>query len=79
MAEVILSLILPACYFTMAPSLLTLFISICEYHRAFFEMFKFQIKEIDKINTSELIGLQKNAHIKQSIHNSIVFHNSVKV
>lgn len=62
-------------YLSVNPAFLTLFISFCHYHRAFYKMFELKFQKID-----ELIETKPNHkyEIKKMILDSISFHLSVK-
>lgn len=70
------------CDITLVPYLLvillflTFFVSICEYHRAFYELFQSQIDEVN----FEVLGnsYQTYYYVKKSLRKSIFFHISVK-
>lgn len=76
MGEVTFSIILVIGYLTANPAFLGLFISFCEYNRAFYEMFH---NQFDVINASAKSSDRKNKHtVKILIIEAIKFHISVK-
>lgn len=60
-------------YLLVNPAFATLFSSICEYHRAFQQMFKARFDEIN-----EQTKLKRFSSVKLSLIKSISFHLSVK-
>lgn len=73
--EVIFCLITVGFFVFVNPSFLTFFISICEYHRAFYKMFQGQINEVDVM--VQMRPCQYQA-VKKMLHQSISFHVSAK-
>lgn len=68
--EVFFSAIALASYLLVNVAFLTLFGSLCEYHRAFYQMFQDQMNRMDE--------LHQNNDIKQQLHQSILHHGSVQ-
>lgn len=76
MAEMTFSIILVIGYLTTNPAFLGLFISFCEYNRAFYEIFH---NQFDVINGSAKSTERKHNHkVKILIIEAIKFHISVK-
>lgn len=75
MAESILNFFIIASYFLSVLSLLTLFISICKYHNAFYKMFKHQLISIDAETSSRSFP---NNRLTMLLNETIFFHGSAK-
>lgn len=71
-AEALIGTFTPFFYFLADPTFLTLFISICEFHRAFYEIFRVQMDALSMLDPC------KRDEIKASLYKSILFHASVK-
>lgn len=76
MGEMTFSIILVIGYLTANPAFLGLFISFCEYNRAFYEMFHKQFDVIDALAKSS--KRKQNHKVKLLIVEAIKFHISVK-
>lgn len=74
-AEGIYSMIAVGFYLIIAPKFLALFVSVCEYHRAFYQMFELQINEVDRMAQTKPFRYRE---IKQLLSESVSFHISVK-
>lgn len=62
----------------MNPAFLTFFISICEYNRAFYEMFQAQMNRIDEMSTVANKNMRQDADIREALCETISFHIAVK-
>ena len=75
MADALFSLPAVIAYCLTVPPLLTLFVSICKYHDAFYKMFCHQVAEIDALTNRQPLP---TIRIKEIIRDSILFHISAK-
>lgn len=75
MADVVFGLFLTTFYMITNPAFLTLFVSICEFHRAFYKMFR---AKLDQIMIIGVIAKTKSHQfaIKSNIKDTILFHIS---
>lgn len=71
----LLSVIVTGCFPFVNLAFLTLFISICEYHRAFFEMFQMQINKMNEIARAKPL---RKIDLKKALVETISFHITVK-
>lgn len=62
-------------YLFVIPAFLTFFISICDFHGAFYKMFQGQVNGIDRIAATKQ---HQSGDVKKLICESIVFHISAK-
>lgn len=62
-------------YFFVTFSLLTLFISICEYHRSFYELFQHLIGKLDMNEQYKPIQIYQ---LKVCLKDTIILHTSAK-
>lgn len=76
MAEIVVNLSLAVSYTSVNPAFLTLFISFCEYHRAFYEIFRDQFDKINKM--VQKTKLSRINDVKEAVYGTIAFHISVK-
>lgn len=76
MGEMTFSIIVVIGYLTANPAFLGLFISFCEYNRAFYEVFHNQFNLIDAL--VESAAPKHNQKVKKMIIEAIKFHVSVK-
>lgn len=72
MADVAFGLILTAFYMITNPAFLTLFVSICEYHRAFYKMFRAKLVQIGGMTKAK----SHQSTIKGNMKETILFHIS---
>lgn len=75
MIETLYSSFFSACYCLMAPLFLILFVSVCNYHDAFYKLFRFQIANIDATAGFEPFP---TVRIMETMHQSISLHISAK-
>lgn len=61
-------------YFIMNTSFLSFFTSICEYHRAFYQMFEAQISRVDQFSKEN----HRPLHTKMALFKAISIHISAK-
>lgn len=66
----IISTLAAAIYLTINGTFLSFFITICAYHRAFYEYFRSMIEECNNSHDNETM--------KRLLHGSIRFHISIK-
>lgn len=80
--EMMYNVIMPAYYVLITLTLLTLFISTCQYHRTFYTLFCAQIDEINEIHEPEHQEQQQQKQhrydAKKLLKDSITFHISAK-
>lgn len=62
-------------YLFINPAFLTLFISICEYHRAFYEMFCYRVKGV---GARALDRPYRNYDVKDALYETVSYHIAVK-
>lgn len=74
-AEIILSMIVSIFYLSTVPTVLTFFISICEYHWAFYEIFQTHITDMNCIIEKKSFRIDD---VNRSICKLISFHIDVK-
>lgn len=74
-AETIFSFCYSVSYCLIIPSLLTFFVSICNYNHAFYEIFRHQIVNIDSAADFHPFPIDR---VKKLMSKSISFHVSVK-
>lgn len=70
MADTVIYISLIVSYTLVNPAFLTLFISFCEYHRAFYEIFQSQFDKINKL--SQETKLFHNNGIKEAVYKTIL-------
>lgn len=74
-ANIIFGVCFSVAYLMMSLPFLLFFISICEYHHAFYEMFQLQIDRVRKVAQSKPY---RSYDVKKSLADSISFHISAK-
>lgn len=77
MADVVFGSFLTTFYMITNPAFLTLFVSICEYHRAFYKMFKAKLDQIISSGKAMAKAKSHQSTIKNNIKETILFHISV--
>lgn len=75
MTEQFFSALYIGSYDVIVTALLTYFVSICNYHRAFYEMFQIQIDNINAEIDTRPFSIDR---IKNLMHESITYHISCK-
>lgn len=75
LVEVVYSIFAAASLSFINPAFLTFFISICEYHGAFSEMFQHQLNDIDQITRNNAYNITK---VKQLLFKTVSMHVSAK-
>lgn len=71
-AEVVGSWAFATSYLSVDSAFLTLFMSICEFHNAFFKMFQFKVGQLSENNS-----IQKN-DVRKILHDAIFIHVSAE-